>query len=124
MADSSVTIAGSLGKDPELRFTQSGKAVASGVVAVANRYQRQGEWQEDTAWVEFSCWDALAENFAASCVKGNRVMVTGRFKQEEWEDKDSGKKRTKLVLAADEVAVSLRWARAEIERVTRESAGG
>lgn len=124
MADSSVTIAGSLGADPVLRFTDNGKAVADGVVAVANRYQKNGEWQEDTAWVEFTVWGDLAEHFAQCCTKGTRVVVTGRLKQESWVDKETRKNRSKLALVADEVAVSLKWATVQIERVERETAGG
>lgn len=124
MADSTVTIVGTLGNDPELRFTSGGKAFATATVAVKNRYQSQGEWQEDTSWVEFTAWGDLAENVAASCAKGNRVIVTGRLRQQEWDDKETGKKRSKLTLVADEVGASLRWARVEIERVARETNNG
>lgn len=120
MSDSQIVIIGALGQDPQLRFTNAGKALASLVVAVSHRYKKQDEWVEDTAWWDVTVWGELAENVAASCVKGSRVICTGRVKQEEWDDKDSGKKRTKLVLVADEVGASLRWATATIDRVERE----
>lgn len=119
MADSTLTIVGSLGRDVDLRFTAGGKAVASLTVAVSNRYKNKAdEWVDDTAWVDVTAWDALAENVAASCVKGTRIIATGRIKQEEWE-KD-GQKRQKLSMVADEIGPSLRWARAEVERIERD----
>ena len=120
MSDSMVTIVGSLGQDPSLRFTNNGHAIASLVVAVSHRYKKQEEWVEETAWWDVTVWNALAENVAASCAKGTRVVCTGRVKQEEWDDKDTGKKRSKLVLVADEVGVSLRWATAVVDRIERE----
>ena len=73
MADSTLTIVGSLGRDVDLRFTAGGKAVASLTVAVSNRYKNKAdEWVDDTAWVDVTAWDALAENVAASCVKAQR----------------------------------------------------
>lgn len=120
MSDSTLTITGSLGRDPELRFTNGGRALCSLTVAVSHRFKKDDEWQEETSWVDVTVWGDLAENVAASCVKGTRVTCVGRIKQEEWSDKETGAKRTKLGLAADEVAVSLRWARAEVERIERE----
>ena len=117
--DSTVTIVGSLGRDVELRFTTGGKGVASFGVAVSRRYQQNGEWQEKTSWINVTAWGDLAENVAASCVKGTRVLVTGRLEQREYETKE-GEKRTVVEIVADEVGPSLRWARAEVERVERD----
>lgn len=119
MSDSTINITGSLGKDPELRYTNSGKALCSLVVAVSRRYKKQDEWVEETCWHDVTVWGDLAENVAASCTKGTRVTCSGYTKQEEWDDKDTGKKRTKIVVVADEVGVSLRWATAIVERVER-----
>jgi single-strand DNA-binding protein len=116
---SSLTIVGALGRDPDLRFTAGGKAVVSFTDADSHRYKRGDDWEEDVAWVDVTAWDTLAENIAASCVKGTRVICTGRLKQESWEQ-DDGTKRQKLAMVADEVGPSLRWARAEVERIERE----
>jgi single-strand DNA-binding protein len=122
MADSTLTIVGSLGRDPELRFTAGGQALAMGTVAVSHRYQnKEKEWVEETSWIDVTCWGTLGENFAASCTKGTRVIATGRLKQESWEDRDTGTKRTKLSMVCDEIGPSLRWARAEVERIERET---
>lgn len=120
MADSTVTIVGALGRDPELRFTTGGRGLCAFTVAVSNRYKSGDEWMEDTAWVDCTAWGDLGEHIAASCNKGTRVIVTGKLKQEEWDDRETGKKRSKLALVADAVGVELRWATAIVERVERE----
>ena len=113
-----VTLVGTLGGDPELRFTTGGKAVANFNMAVSRRYQVNNEWQEETSWFRVSCWQTLAENVAASLAKGSRVVVAGRLETREYE-KD-GVKRTATEVVADEVGASLRWATAEIARVVRD----
>lgn len=120
MADSTITIVGSLGRDPELRFTTGGRSLCSFTVAVSDRRKVGDEWKEDTSWVDVTAWGTLAENVAASCSKGTRVVVSGRIKQDSWDDKETGQKRSKIAVVADEVGPSLRWARAEIERIERE----
>jgi single-strand DNA-binding protein len=125
MSDGQMTIVGSLGRDPELRFTATGRAVCGFTVAVSHRYKAQGsdDWTEETSWVDVTCWGTLGENVAASLVKGNRVLVTGRLRQEEWDDKETGKKRSKLTCVADSVGPDLRWATAIVEKLERSNAG-
>jgi single-strand DNA-binding protein len=125
MAESTVTIVGNLTRDPELRFTAGGKGVASFGVAVSRRYQQNGEWQEKTSFFNVTAWDTLGENIAASLNKGARVIVTGRLEQREYETKE-GEKRSVVEIVADEIGPSLRWARAEVERISRDgsSSGG
>ena len=120
--DSTVTIVGNLTRDPELRFTAGGKGIASFGVAVNRRYQQNGEWQEKVSFFNVTAWDTLGENIAASLTKGARVIVTGRLEQREYETKE-GEKRNVVEIVADEVGPSLRWARAEVERIARDSGG-
>ena len=117
--DSTVTIVGTLTRDPELRFTAGGKGVASFGVAVGRRFQQNGEWQEKTSFFNVTAWDTLGENVAASLTKGTRVLVTGRLEQREYETKE-GEKRNVVEIVADEIGPSLRWARAEVERIARD----
>lgn len=121
MADSTLTIVGSLGRPPELRFTAGGRAVCSMTVAVSHRYKSTGsdEWTEETTWMDVTAWGTLAENVAASCDKGTRVIATGRLKTDEWEDRETGAKRTKIGLVADSIGPDLRWATAIVERLER-----
>ena len=122
MADSTVTIVGNITRDPELRFTAGGKGIASFGVAVNRRWQQNGEWQEKVSFFNVTAWDTLGENIAASLTKGTRVIVTGRLEQREYETKE-GEKRNVVEIAADEIGPSLRWARAEVERIARDGGG-
>ena len=122
MADNSVTLVGNITREPELRFTGGGKGVASFGLAVNRRYQVNGEWQEKVSFFNIVAWDSLGENAAASLHKGNRIIVTGRLEQRDYETRE-GEKRTVVEIIADEIGPSLRWARAEIERISRDGSG-
>jgi len=123
MADSTVTLVGNLTRDPELRFTTGGRGQASFGLAVSRRYQVNNEWQEQTSFFNIVAWGTLGENIAASLTKGTRVIVTGRLEQRSYETKE-GEKRSVVEVIADEIGPSLRWARAEVERVAREGGTG
>lgn len=123
MADNTVTVVGNLTRDPELRFTTGGKGIASFGIAVNRRYQQNGDWVEKVSFFNVTAWDTLGENASASLQKGNRVIVTGRLEQREYET-SSGEKRNVVEIVADELGPSLRWARTDIERVTREHTEG
>ena len=120
MADSAITIVGGLTRDPELRFTQGGRAVANFAVAVGRRYQVNGEWREDTSYFDVVAWGTLGENAAASLTKGTRVVVTGRLEQRRYETRE-GDKRSAVEIFAEDIGPSLRWARATVERISRSS---
>jgi len=91
---------GNLTKDPELRYTASGKAVASFTVA-SNRSWKQGEeWKEDTTFLRISVWGKAAENAAANLNKGSPVVCEGYLKESKWED-DVGNKRSRLEMSAN-----------------------
>jgi len=123
MADSTITVVGNLTKDPEIRYTSGGRGQASFGIAVSRRYQVNGEWQEQTSFFNVVAWGTLAENAAASLTKGTRVVVTGRLEQRSYETKE-GEKRSVVEVIADEIGPSLRWARADIERVAAGAGGG
>jgi single-strand DNA-binding protein len=119
--ETTLTIIGNLTSDAELRFTPSGAAVANFTVASTPRtFDRQSqEWKDgDSLFLRCSVWREQAENVAETLTKGTRVVVTGRLKQRSFETKD-GEKRTVVEVDADEVAVSLRYAQAQIRRTTR-----
>jgi single-strand DNA-binding protein len=123
MADNSVTLVGNLTRDPELRFTNGGRAVASFGLAVNRRYQVNGEWQEQTSYFNIVAWSQLGENAAQTLTKGSRAIVTGRLEQRQYENRD-GEQRNIVEIVADEIGPSLRWATAQIERTARTSEGG
>ena len=116
----STTITGNITRDPELRFTPNGQAVATFGVAVNRKWKdARGEQQEHASFFDVKCWRELAENVTNSLAKGDRVIVTGRLEQRSWET-DSGEKRSKVEIVADEVGPSLRWANATVTRVERQ----
>lgn len=119
MNDGQINIVGSLGRDPELMFTQGGRALCKFTVAVSHRYKVGDDWKEETAWIDCAAWAELGEHVAASCSKGTRVMVAGRLKADEWEDRETKQKRSKLTCVAESVGVELRWATAVVDRVER-----
>jgi single-strand DNA-binding protein len=90
-----VTLLGRLGKDVDLKYTQSGKAVATLTLAVDDGY---GE-SKHTSWFNIVCWNKTAENVAKYCVKGSQVAITGRLSQRSWDDKDGNKRYTIEVIA-------------------------
>ena len=123
--DNTVTVTGNATREPELRFTPSGQAVASFGIAVNRRWQNRQtqEWEESVSFFDVTCWSTLAENVAESVAKGTRVTVAGRLDQRSWETQE-GDKRSKVEIVADDVAVSLRWATADVMRNERPDGGG
>ena len=124
-SDNTVTIVGNVTRDPELRFTPSGQAVASFGLAVNRRWQTRqtNEWEEQTSFIDVKCWAQMAENVGESINKGARVMVTGRLEQRSWET-DQGDKRSKVEVVADEIGPRLRWATVDIRKNERREGGG
>jgi len=107
-----MTVAGNLTADPELRFTAAGVPVAQFTVASTSRVRdsASGEWRDgDTLFIRCTAWRRTAENVVESLGKGTRVVVTGRLQQRAYETED-GQKRSTIELAAEEVSVSLRHA--------------
>ena len=99
------TVTGNVGKQPELKATSSGKAMAS--FSVASTFNpKNGE--PKTTWVDVVCFDEQAEQVAERVNKGDRVCVTGRLELEKFQRKD-GTEGSALRMVADEVALSLRW---------------
>lgn len=115
-----VTITGNLTREPEVRYTKEGIATVQLGMAVNRRWQdrQTQEWEESTSFFDVICWRELAENVALSLTKGMRVTVTGRLEQRSWET-DEGDRRSKVEVSAEDVAASLRFATASIQRTER-----
>ncbi len=118
--DNTVTVVGNITRDPELRFTPAGTAVASFGLAWNNRYtnRQTGQQEEKVSFFDVTCWSQLAENVSESLTKGTRVIVYGRLDQRSWETQE-GDKRSKVELIADEVAPSLKWSTAQVTKNER-----
>lgn len=119
MTDNTVTLTGNLTRDPELRFTPNGAAVADFGIAINTRRKEGDQWVDgDPEFYDITCWRQLAENVADTLTKGTRVIVNGRLQYRTWEN-DQGEKRTKVDIVADSIGPDLRWATAQITRNER-----
>lgn len=95
-----VILIGNLGRDPELRYTQSGQAVANFSLATTERFStRDGDRQERTEWHRIVTWGRTAELCAQYLSKGRSVYLEGRLQTNEWEDKEGQKRRTTEIVA-------------------------
>lgn len=122
MNDTPITVIGNVTADPELRFTPSGAAVANFTVAsTPRRFDKQANEFKDgeTLFMRCSVWRDQAENVAESIVRGTRVVVTGSLIQRNWEDKETGDKRSVMEMQVDEVAPSLLWATAKVRKAEK-----
>ena len=123
--DTVLTVIGNLTADPELRFTQSGVAVASFTIASTPRtFDRQSnEWKDGEAlFMRCSIWRDAAENVASSLEKGARVVDQGRLKQRSFTDKE-GNNRTVIEMDVDEIGPSLKYATADVTKVKKGEGG-
>lgn len=93
----SVNIIGRVGGEVDIRYTTSGKAVAQLTLAVDDGW---GE-NKKTAWIGVTLWGATAELAKKAVRKGDRLGIAGRLSQEEWDDKETGKKQRKTKVTCD-----------------------
>lgn len=92
-----VLLMGNLTRDPELRYTPKGQAVAKLGLAVNRRYTTEtGEAREETTFVDIDAWGKQAEVICQYCKKGKPLFVEGRLKLDQWDDKATGQKRSAL----------------------------
>ena len=114
--------AANLTRDPELRTTTDGKSVARLSLAVTPRRREQGAWVDGTTtFLDATVWADQAENVAKSLHKGDRVIVVGRVETRIYtptQGANAGQEVRKLEVVVDEVGPSLRWAEAEVQRVS------
>jgi single-strand DNA-binding protein len=94
-----VILMGNLTRDPELRYTPNGTAVANMSLAVNRRYKVNEEWKEETDFFDIVVFGKQAENCSEYLKKGRPVLVDGRLQQRRWET-DEGQKRSKVEVVA------------------------
>ena len=117
-----MTVVGNLTADPELRFTNTGKAVANFVIAASDRWfdKDKNEWIDgNTVFITCTAWGKQAENVTESLQKGNAVIVQGVLRQHDYVDKQEAKQR-RLELECDAVGALLTNAIAKVERNSRD----
>lgn len=117
-----ITIVGNLTADPELRTTGQGAQVASFTIAnTARVYNKQtGQYEDGAAlFMRCSAWNDLAQHCAQSLAKGMRVIAQGRLRQHSYQAQD-GANRTVVELQVDEIGPSLRYATAQVARISHQ----
>lgn len=123
--DTIITVVGNAVEDAELRFTPSGAAVTSFRLASTPRQfdKATNAWKDlEPNFFTIKVWRQPAENVAETVTKGTRLVVTGRLRLRQYENKQ-GEKRLAVEIEADEVGVSLKFATATVKKMSRPSAG-
>ena len=97
-------LAGNLTRDPEIRFLPNGTPVANCALAINRTWKDEaGNKKEEVCFVDFQAWGRLAENLSQYMKKGGQILLEGRLKLEQWDDKNSGQHRQRLVVVAEQI---------------------
>jgi len=118
--ETKLTLVGNLTADPELRYTQSGLAVANFTIASTPReFDRQSNAMKDgePLFMRATVWREFAEHVAGSLTKGQRVIAFGRLRQRRYET-EQGEARTTWELDVEAIGPDLRWSTAVVSRAT------
>src|SRR6266404_1465009 len=102
-----VILIGTLGKDPELKYTPQGTAVTKFSMATNESYKdkQSGEWKERTEWHNIVCWQRTAEVAAEYLKKGRKVYIEGRLTTRTWDDKETGQKKYMTEVVANDLVL-------------------
>lgn len=120
-----ITIVGNLTADPELRTTRNGGTVANFSIAATPRTfdKQSNQWVDgDALFLRCSAWRDLASHCVQTLRKGMRVIAQGRLQQRSYQAQD-GSNRTVIELQVDEIGPSLRYATAQVSRISRQPQG-
>jgi single-strand DNA-binding protein len=101
-----VTLLGTLGRDPEVKYTPSGTAVAKFSMATNDRYKdKDGNWQDRTEWHNIVAWQRTAEIIGEYVKKGDRLYLEGKLQTSSWEDKQSGEKKYRTEIVVNDIVL-------------------
>ncbi len=101
-----VILVGNLGKDPEVKYTPQGTAVAKFTLATNERYKdKSGEWQDRTEWHNLVAWARTAEIVGEYLKKGRTVYVEGSLRTSSWEDKQTNQKKYKTEIVVNDLVL-------------------
>jgi single-strand DNA-binding protein len=101
-----VILIGNLGKDPEVKYTPTGTAFAKFSLATNERFKdKAGEWQDRTEWHNIVAWQRLAEIVGEYVKKGSKLYIEGRLQTSSWDDKESGQKKYKTEIVANDLVL-------------------
>lgn len=98
-----VLLMGNLTRNPELRYTPNGVAVCQFGLAVNRRFLSAGQERSETCYVDILVWGRQGETVNQYMTKGSPIFLEGRLQMDQWEDKETGNKRSKLQIVAETV---------------------
>jgi single-strand DNA-binding protein len=98
-----VILMGNLTRDPEVRYTPNGIAVASFALAVNRKYKQGEEVKDEVSYIDIVVFGKQAESCGQYINKGDAVLIDGRLQQRRWDDKETGQKRSKVEVVAQSV---------------------
>jgi single-strand DNA-binding protein len=99
-----VMLIGNLTRDPEIKYTPKGTAIADIGLAVNRNYTTEsGEKREEVTFIDVTLWGRVAEIVGEYCKKGRPLFVEGRLQLDQWDDKQTGQKRSKLKVVGDNI---------------------
>ena len=112
-----MTVAGNLVADPEIKHTTTGRSVARFRIAQTAAVERNGAWEDgQTTFIRCVAYGPIADHLAASRIgKGTRLVVTGRYAQRDWQT-DQGERRSTYELTVDDIGASIKYATVRIDR--------
>jgi single-strand DNA-binding protein len=97
-----VMLIGNLGRDPELRVTPKGTSICTFSLAINREWKNDaGEKQEEVLWVDVEAWGKTGDTIAKYLFKGRSIYVEGRLKLDQWEDKNTKEKRSRMKVVCD-----------------------
>ena len=101
-----VILIGNLGKDPEVKYTPSGMAVANFTLATNERYKdKEGNWQDKTEWHNLVAYGRTAEIVRDYVTKGSQLFIQGKIQTKSWDDKQSGQKRQRTEIFVQDLTL-------------------
>lgn len=99
-----VMLMGNLTRDPEMKYTPKGTAICDFGLAINRNYTTEsGEKREEVTFVDITLWGRTAEIVGEYCKKGNPLFVEGRLQLDQWDDKQTGQKKSKLKIVGDNI---------------------
>jgi single-strand DNA-binding protein len=101
-----VILIGNVGKDPEVKYTPSGVALAKFSLATNERFKdKSGEWQDRTEWHNVLAWQHLAEIVGEYVHQGTKLYIEGKLQTSNWEDRNSGEKKFRTEIVARDIVL-------------------
>ena len=96
-----VILIGNLTRDPELRYTPKGSAVTELGLAVNRKFRVENDLREEVTYVDITFWGAQAETIHKYVQKGSPIYIEGRLQLDQWEDRETGQRRSKLKVVGE-----------------------